>query len=383
MTKAGRTLLALALFALPLAAADPPFATELRLGFALEGSATHRPVVVLDGLPSAAYGYSAHARAQAVEVAATRWLGPVLDDGWTPLALLPYAARASSVSARLALGGASRDSLGSFAGQQSTLEVSFAGDGSRRRAEASGEWFLGERLSVRGGVSYARERETAASTSIERPSGRADVSTSATRVSAAGGSLGLALRLGEHEVSLGGRYGATDGTRDDASAFTGSAQPFFSSLSTDSLAREATLAARLLFLRRRLAVDASGSYALSTSSSDLSTALSGPFSKGRTIARALSAEATWYATRRLGVSMGLGYATRDVASGAPGRVRPSSAGTERALRAGLSWFASGKASVSLSVERVESDTVSPPGSTTFQRFEETTDRALLSASLRL
>ena len=383
MTKAGRTLLALALLARPLAAAEPPFATELTAGIAVEGSAADRPVVVLDGVPSASYGYEARARGQALEVAATRWRDPVLDDGWTPFALLPWAARASSVSARLAVAGASRDSLGTFEGQQSALEVSFAGDGSSREADLAAEWFAGESLSVRGAVSYGSERETAASTSVERPSGRADVSTSATRASTRAGSLGVALRLGEHEVSLAGRYGATDGTRDDASAFTGSAQPFFSSLSTGTLAREATLAGRLLFLDRRLDLTASGSYRLSTSSSDLSTALSGPFAKGRAIARSLSAEATWYATRRLGVSLGLGYATRDVSSGSPGRLRPSSGVTERAFRAGVTWFASGRVSASLSLERLETDTVSPPGSTTYQKFEETTDRALLAAALRL
>ncbi len=364
------------------AAGEPPFATELSLGFGYEGSGTDRPLVVLDGTPSAAYEYSADGRAHTVEIAATRWLSPVADDGRTPLALLPFVSRASSLSARFALTGASRDSLGSFAGQASSLEVSFAGDGTIRDGGLAAEWFLGRSLSLRGGLDYVNERETAASISVERPSGRADVSTSGTRGSSATGTLGVAVRLGEHEVSATGRYGESDRTRDDASAFTGSAQPFFSTLTTDGIARSGTIAARFLFLERRLVVNASGTWVRSTSSSDLETAISGPFSKGTADGRHATLEATWFATRRLGLSTGFSYATSDVDSGSPGRERPSSEGTTRAFGARAVWFASARVSVSLSGERVETDTVVPPGSSTYQRFEETTARAVLGAAVR-
>lgn len=364
------------------AAGEPPFATELSLGFGYEGSGTDRPLVVLDGTPSAAYEYSADGRAHTVEIAATRWFSPVPDDGRTPFALLPYAARASSVSARYALSGASRDSLGSLSGQGTSLEVSLSGDGTLRDGGLAAEWFLGRDLAVRGGLVYGNLRETAASTSVERPSGRADVSTSATRGSSVSGSLGVALRLGEHEVRVGGLYGETDRTRDDASAFTGSAQPFFSSLSTDGITRTGTIAARLLFLERRLAVDAAGRYEYTTSSSDLGTAPSGPFSKGSAIGRFVSVEATWYATRRVGLSAGFAYSTSDVSSGAPGRVRPSSDATTRVLALRAGWFATDRVSAALSGEWVETDTVAPPGSTTYQRFEESVGRVRLGAGLR-
>ncbi|MHB8800834.1 MAG: TonB-dependent receptor [Thermoanaerobaculia bacterium] len=365
-----------------LAGAEPPFATELSLGFGYEGSAAARPVVVLDGTPSASYAYSADGRAHTMEAAATRWLAPVADDGRTPFALLPFVARVSSVSARFALTGASRDSLGSFAGQVSSLEVSFAGDGTIRDGGLSAEWFLGRSLSLRGGLGYVNERETAASISVESPSGRAEVSTSGTRASSASGTLGVALRLGEHELGATGSYGESDLTRDDASAFTGSAQPFFSTLRTDGVARSGTIAARLLFLERRLVLDVSGTWARSTSSSDLESALSGPFSKGTVIGRRAVLEATWFATRRLGLSAGFAHATSDVTSGSPGRERPSSEQTTRAFGARAVWFASGRVSVSLSGERVETDTVVPPASTTYQRFDETTTRLNLGAAVR-
>lgn len=379
---AARLVLALALLAPPLGA-EEPFATELSVGFGYEGSDTDRPLVVLDGTPSASYDYAADARAHAVDVSATRWLRPVPDDGRTPLGLLPYVARVSSLSARFALTGASRDSLGRFVGQQSSLEVSFSADGTLREADLGAEWFLSRTVALRAGLDSGTERETAASTSVESPSGRADVSTSGTRVSSTAGALGVAVRLGEHEVSLSGRYGEGELTRDDRSAFTGGADPFFSTLGTDSVVREATLAARLLLLDRRLVVDAAGRYGLATSSSDLSTALSGPWAQGRAIARALSAGATWYPSRVLGLTAGFAWATRDASSGPEGRLRPTSAETSRTFRAGVEWHASPRVAVAITGERIGTETVSPPGAATYQRFEETAGRVVLGARVRL
>ena len=382
MSIVSRAVLLFGLFAGPLVAAEPPFATELAIGFGYEASATHRPVVVLDGTPSAAYEYSADGRAHTLDVAATRWFSPVADDGRTPLALLPFVARASSATARFALTGASRDSFGSFSGQESSLEVRLAGDGSLREADLSAEWFVGRCLAVRGSFEYGNERETAASTSLERPSGRADVSTAGTRASGATGSLGVAFRLGEHEVSATGSYGETEGTREDASAFTGSAQPFFSTLTSEGIVRRATLGTRLLFLDRRLAVDASGSYALTTSTSDLAASLSGPFVQGRATAREAAVETTWFATRRLGLSAGFGYGTKDLSSGSPERVRPSQSETARTFSARVRWFASERISAVLSASRTENEEIAPPDSSTYQRFEETVDRVTLGAALR-
>ena len=378
-----RAALLLCLLAGPVVAAEPPFATELVIGFGYEGSATQRPVVVLDGTPSSAYEYSADGRAHLLDVAATRWFSPVADDdGRTPIALLPFVARASSATARFALTGTSRDSFGSFSGQESSLEVRLAGDGSLREADLSAEWFFGGSLAVRGSFEYENERETAASTSVERPSGRADVSTTGTRESVATGALGVAFRLGEHEVSATGSYGEADQTRDDASAFTGRAQPFFSTLTSEGIVRRGTLGTRLLFLDRRLAVDVSGSYALTTSSTDLAALLSGPFVQGRAIAREAAVEATWFASRRLGLSAGFGYGTKDVSSGSPGRVRPSRAETARTFSARVRWFASERVSAILSAQQTESEEISPPDSSTYQRFEETVDRVTLGAALR-
>lgn len=382
MSIPSRAILLLSLLAGPLGAAEPSFATELSIGFGYEGNATERPVVVLDGTPSSAYEYSADGRAHTVGVAATRWLKPVGDDGRTPLALLPYVARSSSVTARLALTGTSRDSFGRFTGRESSLAVRFAGDGSLCEADLEAEWFLGRNLAVRGSFGYANERETAASTGVELPSGRADVSTAGTRSSAATGALGLALRLGEHEVSATGSYGETDLTREDASAFTGSAQPFFSTLTSAGVVWRATLGTRLLFLQRRLAVDASGRYADTTSSSDVTTSLASPFAEGRVIARDVAVEATWFATRRLGISAGFAYGTRSVSSGSPGRLRPVRSETGRTFSTRVRWFASERFWVSLSASRAETEEITPPDSSTWQRFDETADRVLLGAALR-
>ena len=382
MPTASRTLLALALLARPLAAQVGPFATELSVGFGYGGSSTQRPLVVLDGVPTAAYAYSADAREHAVEVAATRWLRPLGDDGTTPLALLPYVARASSVAARFALAGASRDSFGSFSGRASTYESRVAGDGTARDADLAAEWFLGRSFSLRAGLAYASERETAASTSVEEPSGRTDVSTAGTRVSGPSGSLGVAFRLGEHEVSVTGGYGASDAVREDASAFTGGTQPYSSRLETESLARRGTVAARLLFLGRRLTVDLAGEYVLATSSSDLEGLLSGPYAKGRSITRRGAVEATWFATRRLGLTAAFEYATRDASSGPAELLRPSSSATTRTLGVAARWFATERVSVVLSAARAEGDSVAPPGATTYQRFDEATNRVALGAAAR-
>ena len=378
-----RLLLPLVLAAGPLAAQAPPFSTELTVGFSSAASATDRPLVVLDGAESAAYDYTADGSLQGASVAATRWFAPVADDGKTPFALLPYVARASSAAAAFVLSGTRRESLGRFSGQASALEVSFAGDGSAREATASGEWFLSRGVVLRGGFAYASDRETAASTSIESPSGRADVSTTASRGTGTSGALGVAVRLGDHEVSVSGRYGASDRTREDASAFTGGGAPFFATLETDVIVREAAVGARLLLLGRRLVVDARARYGSESSSSDLSTVPSGPYSRGSAIGRAASVATTWYAGRETGLTLGYGYATRDATSGAAGRERPSSAETERTFRAAVQWFASPRAAVFLSGERLETVSIAPPGSATFQRFETVTGRVVLGASLRL
>ncbi len=375
-------LVPLLLLAASAAAAEEPFRTELSVGFGRDAIATDRPLVVLDGTPAAGYDYSADETEYRLEVAATRWFGAVADDGTTPFALLPYVARVSSASARAAIGGASRDSFGRASAQLATYEVWYAGDGSLREAELSGEWFVGRRLAVRGGIEYGRERETAASTSIESPSGRAEIATATTRANVTTGTLGVALRIGEHEVSVSGAYGDSERSREDATVFTGGALPLFSRLTTAGVTRRGRVATRLLFLRRRLAVDVSGDYALATSSSDLDTTLSGPYAKGRAIGRRAELEATWYPTRRLGVGAGFAYETRDASSGSARSLRPSSAETTRTFSLAARWFVTERVAVSFGASRSEAESISPPGGSTYQRFDETTTRLGLGAAVR-
>ena len=129
-------------------------------------------------------------------------------------------------------------------------------------------------------------------------------------------------------------------------------------------------------------MDGSGTYAETTSSSDVTTSISSPFAEGRVIARDVIVEATWFATRRLGFSAGLGYGTRSVSSGSPGRLRPVRSETGRAFSTRVRWFASERIAVSLSASRAETEEISPPDSSTFQRFDETVDRVMLGAALR-
>ncbi len=374
-------LVPLLLLAASAAAAEEPFRTELSVGFARDAIATDRPLVVLDGTPAAGYDYSADEEDRRLEVAATRWFGAVADDGTTPFALRPYVARVSSASARATLGGASRDSFGRASAQLATYEVWYAGDGSLREAELSGEWFVGRGLALRGGLEHGRERETAASTSIESPSGRADVATATTRAKVTTGTLGVALRIGEHEVSVSGAYGDSERSREDATVFTGS-PPLFSRLTTAGVTRRGRVATRLLFLRRRLAVDVSGEYALATSSSDLDTTLSGPYAKGRAIGRRAAFEATWYPTRRLGVGVGFSYETRDASSGSARSLRPSSAETTRTFSLAARWFATDRVAVAFGASRSEAESISPPGGSTYQRFDVTVDRVTAGAAVR-
>ena len=372
----------LLLLAATAAAAEAPFRTELSIGFGRDAIATDRPLVVLDGTPADGYDYSADEEVRGLEVAAIRWFGAVPDDGTTPLALLPYVARASSASARAAVSGASRDSFGRASGQLATYEVWYAGDGSLREAELSGEWFVGRSLALRGGLEHGRDRETAASTSIESPSGRAEVATATTRAKVTTGTLGVALRLGEHEVSVSGAYGASDRSREDATVFTGGSLPLFSRLTTDGVTRRGRVAARLLLLRRRIGVDVSGEYALATSSSDLDTTLSGPYAKGRAIGRRAALEATWFPTRRLAVGAGFEYETRDASSGSARTLRPSSEETTRTFGLAARWHATESVAVSFAASRSEAESVSPPGGSTYQRVDETTTRVGLGAAVR-
>lgn len=382
MPRRVRILAPVLLLALPAAGAEPPFRLELSVGVSRETIAIDRPLVVLDGTPSAGYDYSADENMRTLEVAATRWFGGVRDDGTTPLALLPYVARASGVSARVAASGTSRDSFGRASGQLATYEVRYSGDGSVREAELSGEWFVGRRLALRGGLEHGRERETAASTSIESPSGRADLSTATTWATATAGTLGVAVRFGEHEVSVSGSYGVSDRSREDATVFTGGAQPLFSRLTTDGVTRRGRVATRLLLLRRKLVVDVSGEYALATSSSDLDTALSGPYAKGRAIGRRGALEATWYPTRWLEVGASFAYETRDASSGSARLLRPSSEEKARTLAVAARWFATERTAISFGVSRSDSESISPPGGPTYQRFDETTTRLGLGAAVR-
>ena len=100
------------------------------------------------------------------------------------------------------------------------------------------------------------------------------------------------------------------------------------------------------------------------------------------ISRDLAVEATWFATRTLGFSAGFGYRTQDVSSGSPGRLRPVRSETGRAFSVRVQWFASERISVSLSASRAETGEITPPDSSTWQRFDETADSVLLGAMLR-
>ena len=305
------------------AAAEPPFSTELvarvRVRGELDGEAPRRPRRdPLGGLR--VLGRRAGARRRRRRDALV--LRRSATTGRTPLALLPYVARASSLTARFAL-----------TGDEPRLARELHGAGVEPRGA-----LRGRRVDPGGGplgrVVPRQEPRRARRLRVRQRAGDG-------RVDLGGASLGPGGRLDGGDARLVGRDGLPR-RRPPPRRARGERHGELRRDGPDARRRERLHRERTALLldprprRDRPAGDARRAAALpraearrrrlgalrleTTSSSDLSTALSGPFAKGSAIARDVAVEATWFATRRLGLSARFRRTGRaDVASGAPGR----------------------------------------------------------------
>lgn len=359
--------------------ASSSYTTELELTFGYAGGKTDEPVVASGGVPSPDYAYRADSTSRFLAIAATRTLTPVPDDGVTPRALLAYVARLSSATARLDLEGTARDSAGLSRGAGVTLDSRLTGDRTTGRGLLGVEAYLLPWGAVRGSFAATSVRGNDTTLTTESPSGLGSLGSQALRSTSATFSLGLVARLPhDASVALDGTYGSGDATRTDRSAFTGGGVRQ-AELLVDSRARALSLSGRVLLLSRRLDLVAAATY--TEVDADLGQAGAGNLDASHRIERRLAGEAWWYVSRDLGAGLVAAYESDDESSGLV-TPRPSLTGRESELGLVARWFPRPGASVALRLSRTRADRVIPPGSSSFQRFVDTTDRAELTAALR-
>ncbi len=360
---------------------DGSWQTEASAGAAWIGTVTERPLVVIGGAPSGSFGYRGDSSGTSLGLSGTRALCRVTDDGATPFDLLAYVGRASTVRLDVSLAATSRDSTGTARGVESTLVSSLSGDRNVRGAALGVEWFLLPATSLRLGGELGRSRETAVSNLVESPSGQMQLSTSGTRSSTWSATFGVAQRLGEHEIAVSGLAAGSDATRDDLSVFTGSADPFSQSLAADGRTWGVAASSRLLFARRRVALDLAASYRETSTSTVVAVSLGRLADESRALSRSVAGVATWYAGRSLGASFGLSYATQSAAAGTPS-LRPTQFVKAVAATLTVRWWASPRRALELSAGRTWTTSLSPPEGPSFERLEETRDRVALAAVAR-
>jgi hypothetical protein len=361
-------------------AQEAGYQTEASASFGYEGGKTERPLVVVNGFVSPAFAFRGDSTRHDLLVAATRSLCPVPDDGATPLELLSYVARSSTLSASFALGATSSDSYGLARGMVSTVESRFTADRSDRGGRLAAEWFFERSTSVRASGSTLSLRETADSRSTDSPSGVSVLGRFGTRSSSWEGSLGVVRRFGDASVAVDGTYGTRSLTRDEDSLLSGGTV-LSDTLDLEEITRSVTLSGRVLLLSRRLAVDVALSYGVDTSNLDETAPEFRTFAMTRTIHREAAGAATFYPLRRLGVGAVLSYGTDSAVSGFE-VLFPASARKSVTYGVRARFFPRARASAELTASRTEVSRVEPPEATTFQRFTETHDRVTLTGSIR-
>jgi hypothetical protein len=390
--KRGLLLLAAALAAGPLSAQPaPPFRVEATATASYEGAATEEPLAVVAGTPSTAFSYHGDAIARSLGVSATAYQRPVEDDGATPLALLPFTSRASSLRLDLSLTGRSVDSSGENRGAGVTLRSDLTGDRDSRGAGAFAEWFFDSATSARAAVSGSWLRATDVTRSLESPSGRGAFDAQLSRVSSGRAGLGASRRFGggsedapawrkdfEGSVTFDGAYVWGASVRTDQVLFiTG---PFETNdYELDSRGFSLALSSRTLFFSRRASLDVEARYDRTTG--DLEQKGYGPLDASIGNARRGSATATWYPLRALGVFLGAVYATESDSSGLDVK-RPVSYQKAVSVSVGARLFFAGRTSAAVTLSRTTTDTVNPPVGDTFQMLVETRNRVELSGAIR-
>jgi hypothetical protein len=352
--------------------------TELQLTFGYENGKTDEPLVVQDGVPSTAYAYRADSVSRSLAVSATRWLSPVPDDGMTPYALLAEVSRSSRVTAFARLGVQSRDSVGT----SGTFESRFAADRSTPSAGLSASWYFLPSTAVTASVESRRTRETGTATSVELLSQRLEVLSIRTTTRGSESSIGLLRWLGR-DVLVGASafLSLADIERtDESSAVPAPYRRTVLALSGTTAGVRASV--RSFLFERALTVEATGSYA--TTSSELSQEVPGPaqrIDEGYSVSRSAGGRVGWFPNRRLGLSAGLLYATRNDSGGLLER---RSTGYVKQVRASgaATWFPSPNRAAILTFSRTTTHTLNPPGGPTFQQLRDVLDVVELAALLR-
>jgi hypothetical protein len=383
-------LLAALLLALPASAQLATYQDEVLASGAYEGAATDEPLVVVSGAAAPGFVFRGDEIERSLGVSAVHLLRPAVDDGATPLALLPFVARVSSLAADVSLAARSDDSSGASTGQQVSVTSRLTGDRSTRTAGLSGEWFVERATSVRGGVSGAWRRETDSTSQLESPSGHSDLANVASRTSAGTVTFGAARRFGrgatgpallrglEAELAIDGSYGWRTFRRDDEILFSEAGGSRRFSYELGSRARSLALSARALLLERRLLLEAEASY-LTTGGA--LTQDGQKIDRSFAIVRSLSASATWFPCRRLGVTAGASYATETDTGGLVSEL-PTGFDKEVSWRVAARLFATERASFAAGFARTSGVQLVPPDAPTFQRLETTTNRVDATASVR-
>lgn len=371
---------------LPLLLASPllaqNFTTEITGGFGYLGGK-----VVEDGVPPDLFRYREDSAGRELSVAATRWFGGVPDDGATPLALLPFVARRSSLSAGVELSSLSRDSSAYSRSTDTSIDSRLAADGNTFGGVLDGAFFLRPDLAVHANGRADSSRETQGYTSIPFRSGLPG--TYSSKSDRYAGSLGLLARpTPEVALELAG-FGSTateKGT--DVRVGVGDVSYVYD-LRKDASTLGVSLSGQVLLAKRRLALEALASYAATHGDIVI------PYSRGErhAIARSAAGAATWFPHRTLGVTLGIGYTSTEETQGTDPEMGLADL-REVVWRGGVRFFPRPGASVALSLSRSETDTVNtapaPAGTggpsesskSVSPRLCATDDRVTLVAALR-
>ncbi len=121
---------------------------------------------MLTGVPTDRFTYRGDSETYDLDIAATRYLRKTGDLPEIPLALVPYFARSSSVTASGGLSLINRDSLGTSRRDGELLQSSLSGNLNVRRVGLSGTWYVRRMTSLRLGGRYEWARATDTTTSL-------------------------------------------------------------------------------------------------------------------------------------------------------------------------------------------------------------------------
>lgn len=368
MNRLAAILLPVLFLAVPCAAQDAGFGTEAEAGFEGTWGKVDQPVLAVGGTASPDFAYREDSTERTLSLAATRFFGGVPDDGATPLALLPFVARRSSVSARVAVGARSSDSVGIGRGLEVTLESRFTADRSPWSGGLEGTWFLRPEFALHALLATEAWRETQGFSTVQTPGGSTSVGTSTLRRERTGGALGVVWRATpDASLELSGGYRETTDRYAATLPLTNPVAP----TRREGERLGVALAGSLLALERRLHLESSAEYG----------ATHGSEPSFHVLDRRISGAATFYPERCLGVGASVSYATSGSTTG-PREERRAEATREVEWSASVRFFPRPRASVALRLSRTVTDAISPPDSESFRRLRATDDRASLTAALR-